>query len=222
VCAAAVVAVAIPALAADAGFYAADVRGWHNSANPSSTTASIPVGGSVSWENRDTEYAHPVECVQSKSNATCPWSGAKELPKKPTLGTSVVSQTFSMSGTYAFRCAVHPTMQGTVVVGSGKPPAGSTPAPTATSTQSAKSSVGASTPATTASPSTSAQTTTKAKAAKKKARAKGAVVAAPSVLGKRVNTSTGGSGGRLGGIIVAIVLILLVGTGHMTARNQGA
>src|SRR6185369_9155428 len=56
--------------------YATDATAWH----PDSV--SIDVGGTITWENRDTKYPHTVECDQSSSNAPCAWATALEMPAR--------------------------------------------------------------------------------------------------------------------------------------------
>ena len=98
--------------ASSALVYATDAKAWHPA------RVSIDVGGTVTWENRDTKYPHTVECDQSSSNAPCEWSTALEMPARqssisPPSRTSV---TFGNPGTYAYFCSIHPTMTGTIVV----------------------------------------------------------------------------------------------------------
>lgn len=87
----------------------------------------IAPGETVTWENHDLTSAHPLECVQQDSSAACPWTGQTSLPAatRDASGSVVPSTariTFPRPGMYAFRCALHPTMVGQVVVGAPLPP----------------------------------------------------------------------------------------------------
>jgi plastocyanin len=213
-------AAAVSAATSSATIYATDASGWHNA------NVAITVGGTVTWENRDTNNSHPVECVQHDSNAPCPWSNAKDLPpaQSSITGTtpSRASQTFASSGTFAFRCVVHPsTMTGTIVVGSGKPPA-TKATPTATSTARAQTSARAS-----ARPagSTSAIPTAKTSAAAStKATAKRGAHPRTSVLAAGPKTDPTASSGKGVGAaaIPALLLIAFVAAGHVARRRFSA
>jgi len=220
---------AVTAGPSSATIYATDASAWHNAANTSSPNAAIAPGGTVTWENRDSNNSHPVECVQRESNATCPWSGSKDLPpaQKTITGTTAsrASITFQHSGTFAFRCVVHPSqMTGTIVVGSGKP--ASTAKPTATSTSAAhtQSSARASTPATAApssAPSVTASVQPSAKPGSGKAPAPRTSVLA---AGPQQHVSSNGKSGTGAVAIPAILLIAFVIAGHIarakTARSS--
>jgi len=82
----------------------------------------VAPGGTVVWENRDPNSAHSVECVQSQSSDTCPWTEVLSLPvpgrdAAGNLAPTSVSVTFPRPGIYAFRCTVHPEMTGEIDVG---------------------------------------------------------------------------------------------------------
>src|SRR5205823_5255322 len=123
--------------------YATDSSAWHPE------NVSIDVGGTVTWENRDTKNPHTVQCDQGSSNTACAWSTAIEMPKRDSSVSppSRVSVTFPDPGTFAYYCSIHPTMTGTVVVGSGKPPTSSSQSPAPRQTQSTEPSVRATTSA---------------------------------------------------------------------------
>lgn len=125
--------------AAEAGFFADDPIGWHNSADYQRSDASIPARGSVIFENRDrdTVEGHSVQCVQDESNNACPWSDTLPLPRPPTATVTAVTVTYQAPGTYAFRCGVHPRqMRGRVVVGTGVPEPSPSPSPSPSPTPS--------------------------------------------------------------------------------------
>ncbi|MGZ4207147.1 MAG: cupredoxin domain-containing protein [Actinomycetota bacterium] len=208
--------------AGTASIYASDASGWHNAADPSSPNAAIDVGGTVTWENRDTNSPHPVECVQQDSNATCPWSGAKDLPQKSALGPpTTASVTFTKPGTYAFRCAIHiTTMRGTILVGSGHPAPTSTPTSSSRPTGAARASVQPTVRAPASSSASLAPSTraTRGPSARTSVLAVGPSAAARTeALGKTSSQSTTGLA------LPAAALIALVAGGHVArARRRGA
>ena len=184
------------------------------------TSVSIDPGGTVTWENRDTEYEHPVECVQQDSNATCPWSGAKDLPKKPQIGSAPrVSVGFPNVGTFAFRCAIHTNMTGTVVVGSGHPPTTSKSSSAPRQSQTARATVRATTSQSVA-PSASARTS--AKATPKTSVRSRATVPSPSLSGRALGSSTtpDKNGPSAGATIPAALLIALVASAHVVRARR--
>jgi plastocyanin len=66
-------------------------------------TATIPVGTTVTWTNRD-DIPHNVVSPEQKF-------------KSPVLDTSeTFSHTFAVAGTYKYYCSIHPRMTGQVVV----------------------------------------------------------------------------------------------------------
>ena len=66
-------------------------------------TATIPVGTTVTWTNRD-DIPHNVVSPEQKF-------------KSPVLDTSEkFSHTFAVAGTYKYYCSIHPRMTGQVVV----------------------------------------------------------------------------------------------------------
>src|SRR5215470_15647165 len=66
-------------------------------------TLSVPVGATVTWVNHD-EEVHTV-------------TSAEGLFTSPGLdGDQRFSYRFEKPGTYQYRCALHPQMQGTIVV----------------------------------------------------------------------------------------------------------
>lgn len=187
--------------------------GW----TPSSV--SIDPGGTVTWRNDDPQYDHPVECVQQDSNATCPWSGQKDLPHKPQLGSShTVSATFNKVGTYAFRCVIHTSMTGTVVVGSGHPAPSSTPSSTPRQTSSAQPTTRSSvTPTKSASV---APTASKSKSTTKSgSTARATTSAAPSVLAAGP-TAANTKGPSAGVAVPAAILISLVAAAHVVLLRR--
>ena len=209
--------VAGPADAASATVYATDATAWH----PASV--SIGAGGTVTWENRDTKYPHTVYCDQSGSNTTCPWSDAPNMPERASSLSqpSTISITFPKDGTFAYYCSIHPKMTGTVVVGTGHPPASSHPASTPRATQSAPT-VRATT-STAPSASTSARASAKA-APKTTVKGKTVTKPAPSLNGKALGETSSSKNGPGAGILVpAALLIALVGGAHVArARRRSA
>ena len=109
------------------------ILGVNQGFSPGSVT--VNPGDTVTWTNRDpTPAPHNAICDES-----CPESFSSGDPG-PT-GTTGKYQ-FRYSGTYNYKCAVHPNMKGTVVVtGDVHPPAA---APAAGSGPAATSSAGAS------------------------------------------------------------------------------
>ena len=81
-------------------------------------TVNINTGESITWTNKD-----PVDHTATANN------GAFDKPVR--AGTSV-TVAFSVVGTYAYHCSIHPSMTGTIVVGTTAtppPPTPSTPTP---------------------------------------------------------------------------------------------
>ena|SRR5579864_4237862 len=71
----------------------------------SPATLTVPVGGKVTWTNRDDE-PHTVLAAEPKG-----------LFKSPPLDTGdSFSFTFDKPGTYKYFCSVHPHMTGVIVV----------------------------------------------------------------------------------------------------------
>jgi amicyanin len=68
------------------------------------TTASVPVGTTVTWTNRD-DVPHNVVSTEQQF-------------KSPVLDTDEqFSHRFDAPGTYQYFCSIHPKMTGRVVVG---------------------------------------------------------------------------------------------------------
>jgi len=66
-------------------------------------TATVPVGTTVTWTNRD-DIPHNVVSPEQKF-------------KSPVLDTAeMFSHTFAVAGTYKYYCSIHPRMTGQVVV----------------------------------------------------------------------------------------------------------
>ena len=206
------------ARAASATVYAQDIgSGWH----PASV--SIPAGGSVTWENRDQNNPHTVQCDQHDSNAPCPWSDAPNMNQRANQFATPekVTITFPASGTFAYYCSIHPGMTGTVIAGTGKGPA-----PKPTSTPRATSSARTTPRATTsAAPSTSVSARASATATPK-TTVKSRIITkpAPSISGKALGqTSTDDNGPSAGVAVPAALLIALVAAGHVArARRRSA
>lgn len=68
-------------------------------------TLHVPVGGSVTWTNKD-----------AVTHTVTPDAGGIDAHELP-VGAGF-SQTFDTPGTYAYHCAIHPFMKGTIIVGS--------------------------------------------------------------------------------------------------------
>ena len=66
-------------------------------------TVTIKVGESVTWTNQDSA-THTVEADNGEFSS-------KELANGATF-----SFTFDKAGTYPYKCTIHPTMKGTVIV----------------------------------------------------------------------------------------------------------
>ena len=66
-------------------------------------TLEVPAGSSVTWRNADEEI-HAIVAAD----------GSFASPGMDTDGT--FTRTFPAPGTYAYRCALHPQMRGTIVV----------------------------------------------------------------------------------------------------------
>src|ERR1051325_13779 len=90
--------VALPAARAQstALVYAQDSTTWHPE------YIDIDVGGTITWENRDTNRPHTVECDQSSSNTACAWTTALEMPQRQSSLSqpSRVSVTFPSPGIF--------------------------------------------------------------------------------------------------------------------------
>ena len=72
-------------------------------ASKMSSTATVPVGTTVTWTNRD-DIPHNVVSPEQKF-------------KSPVLDTDEkFSHTFDVAGTYKYYCSIHPRMTGEVVV----------------------------------------------------------------------------------------------------------
>ena len=66
-------------------------------------TATVPVGSTVTWTNRD-DIPHNVVSPEQKF-------------KSPVLDTDeMFSHTFDVAGTYKYYCSIHPRMTGQIVV----------------------------------------------------------------------------------------------------------
>ena len=79
-------------------------------------TVTINVGESVTWTNKD-----PVDHTATANG------GAFNKPVPPNGSVTVL---FSVAGTYAYHCSIHPSMTGTIVVGTtATPPPATTPPP---------------------------------------------------------------------------------------------
>ena len=203
-----------------ASVYAQDSITWHPE------YVDIDPGGTITWENRDTDNPHTVECDQGSSNAPCAWSTALEMPQRSSqfAQPSRVSVTFPNPGIYSYYCSIHPKMQGTITVGSGHPNPTATSTPKPRTTTSARPTTRAST---SVAPSVSASAS--ARASKKptpKTSVKGNTVIqpGPTLSGKALGETTGGKNGPGAGILVpAALLIALVGAAHVArARRRSA
>lgn len=84
-------------------------------------SVSVAPGATVTWVNDDPHEAHPLECLQSRSSATCPWAGLLALPPAQEGQAGAVptraDATFGRPGIYTFLDALHPTQTGQVIVG---------------------------------------------------------------------------------------------------------
>lgn len=83
----------------------------------SPSTVTVQVGDSVTWTNQD-----------STAHTATAGDGSFDTESLGTGESSTI--TFATAGTYAYACAIHPTMTGSVVVEA----AAATPAPTAAPT----------------------------------------------------------------------------------------
>jgi plastocyanin len=124
VAAAGVAVGAFPALAATTHEVAV---GEDNSFTPAQV--SIAVGDSVHWTRGGPGNAHNIKFDD----------GSFTEPPKPTPGPIDVTRTFTQAGTFHYRCALHTSLTGTVVVGDGGGPTTTTtttttPTPTPTPT----------------------------------------------------------------------------------------
>jgi plastocyanin len=203
--------------ASTATVYATDAAGWHP------TSVSLDPGGTVTWQNRDTKNPHTVQCDQSGSNSPCPWSGAPNMDKAPTIGSNwhTASVSFPNAGTFAYYCSIHPNMTGTVVVGSGHPPVSSSPSSAPRRTSSAQPTTRASVaPTKSASVAPSAS---KSKAAPKPGQTtRASTSVAPSVLAAGP-TAAKKTGVNAGAAVPAALLIAFVGGAHIArARRRTA
>ena len=80
-------------------------------------TVTINVGESITWTNKD-----PVDHTATANNGAF---------NKPVPANTSVTVLFSVAGTYAYHCSIHPSMTGTIVVGTtATPPPATTPPPT--------------------------------------------------------------------------------------------
>ena len=83
------------------------------------STVTIPMGGTVTWENGDTA-AHTSTAGSATEGPSGVWDSSL------IMAGSSFSHTFDEAGTFDYFCMVHPWMTGTVIVESGT----STPADT--------------------------------------------------------------------------------------------
>jgi len=105
-----------------------------------STVAEIQAGGTVDFtdgagalaHNADFGSAAGVSCVQGSGSVIVFPGTFTKVPQNALPQKWSGDCTFSTPGTYAFKCDVHPTMTGTIVVDA----ATGTPTPTATATAS--------------------------------------------------------------------------------------
>ena len=74
------------------------------------STVTIDVGGTVTWENPDTD-PHTVTSGSVTSGPSGVWNSFL------IASGSSFSHTFATAGTYPYFCIIHPWMAGTVVVG---------------------------------------------------------------------------------------------------------
>jgi plastocyanin len=89
------------------------------------STASVGLGGSVTFKSASASVPHGVTWTAGPENPSC--TGVPiEQEKTSWSGTC----TFAQAGTYPFVCTVHPTeMKGTITVSSTEAPTGPPPAP---------------------------------------------------------------------------------------------
>jgi plastocyanin len=138
--AAAIGACAIPALAtgdgalpSSAAFSATDFS-WHVSGG-SATHVQIAVGGTVAFDYPVGSSAHNADFGAGPHPSTCTQLGGASsgavppLPHAPTAPGWSGSCTFATAGTYAFHCDLHPSMNGTIVVGEAAAPPPPPPPP---------------------------------------------------------------------------------------------
>lgn len=200
--------------ASSATVYAQDIgSGWHPA------TVTIDAGGTVTWENRDQNNPHTVQCDQHGSNAPCPWSNAPNMNQRANQFATPQSVfiSFPTSGTFAYYCSIHPGMTGTIVVGSGHPPPTPGPSVTPQPTHSVHSTVHATASATPGA-SSSARATTKATP---KTTVKGKTITrpAPSLSGKAIG-ETGDKGGSRAAVIIAAALMIGLVAAAQLARAR--
>jgi plastocyanin len=111
----------VPALAHAAGTVEVSATGFAFDPDP----VEIPVGDSVHWTNED-GVNHSVH-----------FNGEDAPLKEPSPAADMGSRTFAAAGTFKYRCDVHPSMTGTIVVGDGGGTPTATPTATATATTTA-------------------------------------------------------------------------------------
>ncbi|HEY7255865.1 MAG TPA: plastocyanin/azurin family copper-binding protein [Solirubrobacterales bacterium] len=89
------------------------------------STATVGVGGSVSFKSASLSVPHGVRWTGGPESPSC--SGVPVEQEKTGWSGSC---TFAQAGTYSFVCTVHPTeMKGTITVSSTEVPAGPPPPP---------------------------------------------------------------------------------------------
>lgn len=181
--------------------------------SPASVT--INPGESVTWTHNDGTTPHTVT-----SNTGAFDSGSL-------TGGGTFQQTFSTPGTFAYHCAIHPSMQGTVVVTGAEAPtntpqptattaATSTPAatstaPAATATPSATATTAATATATTAAPTATAVQPTAAPSSTATRAATASSSTTPSVLPPNTGDSGGDGGSNLPWVMGGLIVLLAIG-----------